>query len=170
MKPKVNLLAATSFDWKLLFQNEHSPTRGLDSSGYNFSDFAAYLAALKEFQSQKQENPIQTIRHPGRLANHLFFSILVQVDRDVIIELRELFDFDIITAESKDSTFIILSGTLARWKTAVADALHGDRSYDLRIIFDTIFHLFHKLGLGEIWSDYSKRNLGDKTFLLEYRP
>lgn len=170
MKPKVNLLAATAFDLEPLFCGGHSPIRGIDSSGYNLSEFSRYLAALKEFQSQKQENPIKTIRHPGRLANHLFFSFLVHVDRDAVLDILQLFDFDIIWSNANKGTVLIMSGTLSRWKTAVTDALHGDRSYDIRVVFDTIYLLFRKMGLSEIWADYSRRSLGDKTFLLEYKP
>ena len=82
-------------------------------------------------------------------------------------EMLEKTYLNIISNNSKEGRVAIVTGSLKQWKQAIIEILSTSQSFEVRKIFNICLDVFYKLGLREIWHEYRKRSLKDKTYLLE---
>ena len=149
----------------------HSPIHGIDSYPYELSDYARVIAAFGEFRSSKTCDPKQTLHSAGDLLSHLHYGFLIDGSANLIYQIMELTDLKIISARLKDKKgrAAIVSGTLKQWRDAIINILCTTmrRNSELRWVFGECLDFFCHLGLSDLWHDYRKRSLEDKTYLLE---
>lgn len=150
----------------------HSPSRGIDSSNLKLSDYACFLAALGEFQSGKEEEPLNTLRNNDYILKHLFFGFLISGSTSLIFRIMELTDLNVITAKAKNKGRVaIVTGTLYQWKSAIIACLDQKliKNFELRWVFNECLNCFYISGLRNVFDDYRKVGLKDQTYLLEYK-
>ncbi len=150
----------------------HSPTRGLDASNLKLSDYARFLASLGEFQSCKALKPFDTLKSNNHLLRHLFFGFLISGSSSLIFRIMELTDLDVTTARGKDKIRIaVVTGDLKKWKDAIIICLDKSliKNFELRWVFNQCLDFLYAAGLRNIFDDYRKSGLEDRTYLLEYK-
>lgn len=171
----VKPLLATSVDWLAHIKNVaelvgRSPTRGIDDSGLKLSNHAIFLASLAEFHSGKPEQPLDILRNDNMVLRHLFFGFLISGTKSMICRIMEMTDLDITTTNTlADGRAAVVTGTLQVWKSAIVICLHQQLDFDLRCVFNKCLDVFFAAGLQNVFADYRKTGLPDKTYLLEYR-
>jgi hypothetical protein len=173
----VKPLVSSNIAWTEFLKNVaeltgHSPSRGIDSSNLKLSGYACFLASLGEFQSGKEQNPLDILRNDDYLLRHLFFGFLISGSTSLIFRIMELTDLDVTTAKSKNKGRVaIVTGNLQRWKDAIVICLNQSliKNFELRWAFNQCLDCFYSAGLRNIFDDYRKKGLKDKTFLLEYK-
>jgi hypothetical protein len=177
MIPQIKFIGGTQIDWNLFLQscNEalgYSPIRGVDSLNRELSDPGKLLASLSAFHDRlKIGDPLAAIRDCGSLLRHLSYMFLVYCDKELILNIRERTQLNVTSSEAAgDGYVVIVSGSLFDYRTATLECCTVDAPFDLRYLFDGFILYFDSLGLSEIWHEYRKRPLKDKTFLLEYKP
>lgn len=173
----VKPLILSNVDWTNFIKNVavlagHSPTRGLDASGLKLGDYTRFIAALGEFQSGKALKPFDTLKSNNHLLRHLFFGFLISGSTSLIFRIMELTDLDVTTAKVKDKgRMAIVTGTLGEWKAAIITCLDKSliKNFELRWVFNSCLDTFYTAGLRNIFDDYRKKGLEDRTYLLEYK-
>ena len=150
----------------------HSPTRGLDASRLKLSDYARFLASLGELQSGKEQKPLDILRSQSNPLKHLFFGFLISGSTSLIFRIMELTDLDVTTARGKDKIRVALvTGNLKQWKDAIIICLDKSliKNFELRWVFNQCLDFLYAAGLRNIFDDYRKSGLEDRTYLLEYK-
>lgn len=173
----VNPLLVSSVAWTQFIKNTaeltgHSPTHSIDNSNLKLSDYARYLVTLGEFQSGKQQNPLDVLRDNDHLLRHLSFGFLISGTTSLIFRVMELTDLNVLTAKGVDKGRVaVVTGTLEQWKKAIIACLSQKliKNYELRWVFNECLNCFYSAGLRNIFDNYRKKGLEDQTFLLEYK-
>lgn len=175
MIPKIILIAWPQIDWPTLAKASdvvlgYNPVKPADKSDRQLSDHARLLAVLSAFSDRDSTDPLKSIREAGSLLNHLKFSFLIAADRETIFRISTTTRLDCTPNDSVDGGLAaIVSGTLSEWREATIELCHSNSPMPIRVLMDTVVLQFEKLGLGEVWSDYRKVQLKDKTFRLEHK-
>lgn len=149
-----------------------SPTSSIDNSNLKLSDYARYLVTLGEFQSGKQQAPLDILRNNDHLLRCLFFGFLINGSSSLIFRIMELTDLDVLTAKGADKSRIaVVNGSLKQWKDAIIICLSQKliKNYELRYVFNECLNCFYAAGLRNIFDNYRKKGLEDQTYLLEYK-
>ena len=173
----VKPLLLSNLDWINFIKNVavltgHSPSRGIDSSKLKLGDYARFIAALGEFQSGKEQNPLDTLRNNDHLLRHLFFGFLVSGSTSLIYRIMELTDLNVTSAKAKDKGRVaVVTGNLQQWKAAIITCLDSSliKNFELRWAFNGCLDVFYAAGLRNIFDSYRKKGLEDQTYLLEYK-
>jgi hypothetical protein len=148
----------------------HSPSRGVDIDGQHLSDYAKFLVSLDEFRVGKILKSVDTLSKSSTTLRHLFFSFILTTTPTTLLKLSELSDLNIISARNDHKRVAYISGTLLQWRTAVIAALDNiEHDVEIRYIFNKALEFFNQCGFKYIFSNYSRKNLADGTFLLEYK-
>lgn len=173
----VTPLTMSNVNWTHFIKNVaeltgHSPTHSIDNSQLKFGDCANFLIALGEFQSNKEEKPLDVLRNNDYLLRHLHFGFLISGSTASAFRILELTDLDVLTAKGKNKgRVIIITGTLKQWKDAIVICLGQKlvKNFELRWIFNQCLDCFYQAGLRNIFDDYKRKELEDQTYLLEYK-
>jgi hypothetical protein len=169
-------IAASAVNWQLYIDTAadwlgHAPSRGVDASSSRLSDFAKYTASLVEFSTKQEIDPRGVLRgRPGPQLHHTFFSVMVREKHATILRIAEAAGLSVLSSSTGRERAAIVSGTLAAWRDAVIVFCHKDTPRDLRELFNEVKRMFDHIGLADIWHDYKRRGLPDKTYYLEYKP
>lgn len=172
MVPQVALLSMPNVNWvdyakvtKAVLG--YNISQSLDKARLKPDSMGYYLCSLAAVE---EENPVygNVLREPGHLLDHLFFSFIIVCDSQTRLDLAIYTPLSIVTAESIAATTCnVVSGTLADWRASIVNGSVLDESYSIRTAFNKCLVIFESLGLGRIWSEYSKVQLPDQTFRLE---
>lgn len=149
-----------------------SPARGLDSSNLKLSDYARFLVSIGEFQSGKEQTPLDILREESNPLKHLFFGFLISGSTSLIFRIMELTTLEVTTARGLDKIrAAIVTGTLGQWKDAIVACLDQRmvHNFELRWTFNQCLDFLHAAGLRAIFDNYRRKGLDDRTFLLEYK-
>lgn len=173
----VNPLIAPNIAWVTYIKDTvsltgHSPARGLDSSNLKLSDYARFLVSIGEFQSGKIQKPLDILRGESSPLKHLFFGFLISGSTSLIFRIMELTDLEVTTARGLNKTRIaIVTGTLSQWKDAIVSCLNQKliRNFELRWTFNQCLDFLYAAGLRNVFDDYRRKGLEDRTFVLEYK-
>lgn len=177
MIPEVILISRIDVDWPTLRKNIHvasgqSPSNLIAQCPVKFSQAAEYLvfAACLKYNFVNKD-PLQILRTlPHEILNFLHYSFLFACDSETYNTLRILNDIVLAQIQVSDGVYCILgTGTLFDWKEAITLHLSHRVIYEknYRILFDKLLILMEQEGLGELFSEYRKKSLPDKTFVLE---
>ena len=123
--------------------------RSLDLAGIKPGTPEAYYKALGEFAITPSEAKVQRF---------LRFAFLTDLH-------CEYYCFDLNILRGKN--LVILDGNLAQWKDAVKFGCDNDQEPATIEFFNGVLQFFESAGLGGIWSDCRKQDLGNGLFLLE---
>lgn len=165
-------LAYTQVDWKILIQSSQkalglSPTRGLDSAGIKIDDHQAYLATLG-FDNK----PLEQLRSGGWDGSfkHVHFSFVTVASLETIASLSGIISvlYRIIDFKTDDS-YAIYTGDMEQWRNLIIKYAIVDATIELRGTACRIMNYLENLGFKDLWSEYTKQSLNDKTFILKRR-
>lgn len=163
-------IAKTQIDWQLFLTLTskflgRSVTKTIDHQSFNLKDSISYLIAFSEFEEELNGVPSDF----ECVLKHFNFSFLVLCSKDLLLEVSTASDLKISFTESISEILIcsIISGNLQEWRTAIINGTSDRSTFIVRNFFDKIFLEFDKLGLGCLWSKYSKIQMSDSTFRLK---
>lgn len=173
----VNPLLASNVAWAAYLNDiatltGRSPTSGLDSSNLKLKDAARFIASVGEFQSGKEQKPLEVLRNHTNPLKHVFFGFLISGSTSLIFRILELTDLDVTSARGKDKGRVaVITGNLQQWKDAIITCLDKQliRNYELRWVFNQCLDFLYSAGLRNVFDNYRKSGLEDHTYLLEYK-
>lgn len=172
MDDRVIPIAITNVAWQQYLNTVtellgKSPSRGVDSCSAKLSDFAKYTASLAEFQMGQELDAKRILRTRGPWLQHTFYSFLILTSNTMILKVAEATDLSILSTKADTYRLALVSGTLDKWRDAVILFCDKSGSKRLRLIFNQIKRAFDQLGLQDVFFEFSLRDAGDGTFLLE---
>lgn len=177
MIPQVQAIGGTEIAWEGFLKAcvdtlGYSPIRGVDAIKRELSEPAKFVAALSAFHDKLNANdPIKSIRSAGSLLKHLSYTFMVLADDQLILDIRERTELTLTSASTMvGCRLILISGNLKQFLDATVECCSPDVSIDIRYLFDFIVLHFDRIGLGELWYEYRRKSVKDKTFLLEHKP
>lgn len=147
-----------------------SPTRELDASNMPSGTPASFIAALGEFQN-KGTHPTNALRDNLQLQKHMSFGFFVACDRETLHQILIAGeDFQVLLAEpGRMKEHFIITGTLYTWRVAITKGCQEDSPVESREFFNHMWILFDKFGFRDVFGTHRRKDLKDKTFMLEQR-
>lgn len=162
-------IAYTKPDWQCFIRCVQeslgtSPTRGLDDCRMDPQMPASYLATLDFENSPNLAIELTTMTGTG---DHFFFTFLLTAPLVVILPLYT--DVKILRhlTRDEDEQLYILTASINQWKQIVVKYCHQDQPQKLRLIMNRIMNHLETAGFRELWANYDKTTLTDKTFVLK---
>lgn len=172
MQPLVILIGKTEIDWTnyLGIARQalgHSISQGIDSNNIEPNTLAAFISTLSELFNSNG-NPITSLRDAGCLIDHINFSYLVISDTSVPFYLLQNSNLRIHIKETLVSgcSLLYVSGSLMVWRESIINLTTGSEPHAVRLVIDKIMLIFEQEGFKEIFFNYKKQMLPDKTFKL----
>lgn len=146
-----------------------SITNLTDRSPISFSQDAQYLVALANLTGITGPSAIDILRNlPNRFLNSLSYTVIFACGTDIYLEAKEYLQVQLFSKAMQDKCLVLGTGLLREWHDDIVYNLMTDeRSFEFRLLIDSIYLGFEQIGLGHLWSNYRKRQCKDKTFLLE---
>jgi len=177
MTPEVILISKTEVDWSTLRKNIFVATNLTPSSliaqcPVTFSPAAEYLifAAYLKYDFIIKD-PLQILRTmPRDILAFLQYSFLVACDKETLDTLRDMVNIVWCINKVENNKYCVLgTGPLFDWWYYIILYLSSVVTYEknYRVLFDKLLILLEQEGLGELFYEYRKKSLLDKTFLLE---
>lgn len=143
----------------------YSPSANADASGKRLNDSERFLSCLA---SMKDQNAPVSL--PPHLLSHVSFSVLIATgERDLMDVLECCSSMNFTTADTivRSIQAVVITGTLAQWKTAILSGCSEHTESSVRYLFNQILNLFEVANLN-VWGDCIKRESQDHhTLLLE---
>jgi len=167
MTPEVILINRPAIDFQSLLGITlkvlgYSLSRASDNVQREMSDAERFLSCL----AAMRETPTLA---PKLLSHTLFSALVVAAERDMtdILECCSGMAFVIADTLARGIQCSIISGTLAKWRDAVASGCEADVEPQVRFAFNKLLGLFTDEHLN-LWTDYCMKQAPDNiTFLLE---
>jgi len=168
MNPEAILISAPSVDFRTFLGLSHkvlgrSPATSSDACRRELSDAEKFLSCLAALR-----DPLAAAGLPPHLLAHVSFSALIGADdRDMFDILQCCAGLPFVTAETtvRGVRIVVVTGTLAQWRDAVASGCGKGVTPSVRHCFNKLYGLFTASGLN-VWGDYQTRQASDQTFLL----
>jgi hypothetical protein len=169
MPVNVALIVQPSIDFNTLLGITHEAVgRNIaavaDASPRSLSPSEKYVVSLA---SMKNPTPDVT----ESLLSHVSFGILIIIDSHNVLDVLDVasgMSFVSVETEIPDCQLIVLTGTLAQWRDAIASGTSSSAATHVRTCYSKILLLFDQLGLSSIWKDYSWTS--DRTgYYLEHK-
>lgn len=174
MDDRVIPIAILSIDWQRYLSTssewlDHPPSKGVDSCPSRLSDIAKYVASLGEFLAGKETNAKRVLRERGPWLQHVFFSFMILTSERAILRIAETTDLHVLSSQVEEGRGAVVSGTLDRWKDAVVLCCGEHSTKRVRLLFNEVKRVFDHVGLQDVFFDFSIKDAGDGTFLLEHK-
>lgn len=146
-----------------------SITNLTDRSPISFSPDAQYLIALANLTGITGPSAIDVLRNiPNRFLNALSYTVIFACDINTYLEAKAYLQVQLFNRGVQDKCLVLGTGPLREWHgDVVYNLMTDERSFEFRLLVDSIYLGFEQIGLGHLWSNYKKRQCKDKTFLLE---
>lgn len=162
---EVTPLTASQVDWntfvdKIIKYTGKSPAKILDSAGVPPGDYASYLAILTT-----SEQPREGLRTCDNVLRFGTYSFLLQAPVSVAIALTTVGGLDMLMLDGENDVYII-NGTLYAWKQAALMLCRRNTNAKVRYIINCCVLQLERSGLYDVFSNYRKEHLEDKTFAL----
>jgi hypothetical protein len=168
----VTLLSATSVNWDGFLSVSRdalgrSVANQLDNENCNSWDAASYISALSEIWHPGLSTK-SAIRAAGNLLQHYCVSVLLVGSRELALEVGQETGLACKSSGTRRDEYYltVVTGDLQQWRSSVINCSTGDESQGLREFMNRCHEIFEKLGLGELWSEYRRRDAGDLTVTL----
>lgn len=144
-----------------------SISKSVDSYRFPTKNVSVLICYLTEMLNS---GSIPSLKNAGALLRHLSYSLVIRSSFLSIFDLLSNSSISVSSAECSDGTYLsYASGNLEEWREAIINSCSDSSSIELRLLFDRILLTFEKEGLSDVFSDYRKVNLPDKTFRLEQK-
>lgn len=169
MLPVLIPLSQQIVDWQsfLTFLRDTTglePAKRLDELKIKVGDHASYLETLICLVHGLGVHPQQILRRgDSAIFKHLMFSFAAYHDEENL--LQPILVNSELDAIGKDGA-VVITGSLDKWSAAVHEFCTVEHTFNIRLIFNKVLLHFEQAGLEEIWNDYAKQRLEDKTFIL----
>lgn len=155
-------MSVTTIDWTVFLNIlkkifNRSLTTNLDTKKLAVGDLSSFIMILGGIRNPNAD-PLILLREAGPLLRHISAGFVVlgfNVD-----DLAYSTDLKIVKTEKLS----VVSGNLEEWRTAI---INCNKTVEQREFFNKCLSHFEKVGLGQLWSYYSKVDLNDATYKLE---
>lgn len=179
MVPEIVPVSRVMVDWKLLRKTVFDvtglqPSSIIAQSPVKFTEVAEYLLFVAylylDITDEKPYNVLLSL--PRECMEYVHYTFLIGCDRDVVEDLREKTRAHYTLTDVGKGYCVLGTGSLSIWYDAIILNLTHPRlalkaSYGTRILFDKLMLFLEKEGLSQLFSNYIKMPLKDKTFMLE---
>ncbi len=130
--------------------------------------FAGFLSLLANI-FKGITDPLNGIREAGSLLNHLQYTFLIVCDKQTLSDLQEEGHLHITSTATNNVNYVALlaSGTLTEWRLTISNLCTESSYRDLRQLLNTIVKMFDGLGLSQVFFEFKRKSMSDKTFYLE---
>lgn len=171
MKAQMIPIGTTVIDWNnyLVACKEilhRSVTKELDARSMVVKSASGFIGTLKEFENPGGE-PSAGLQDTS-LTRHWHYVYLIATDKCTLDELlqRVAKVLSVTTASTNTGEPIlsVISGNMQEWRFATLACCSGNEGVELRRLFDAFVLHFEAVGLGELFAEYKKSALQDKTF------
>lgn len=154
-------------EWKTFvsFCENHlgfSPTRGLDNIRMQLNDPISFLASL-----DLKNDPLNALREGGQHLDHYFLSFFMFVEHEHFLALVNNSSLRIMAHEAKRDYVLIVTGSIADWKASVIQGCSRRADKEYRILMNKVYDFFVIGRFKEVFSNFKRTQLNDKTFILE---
>lgn len=134
-----------------------NPVPSLDTYYIKPDTLLGYLASLI-----KEGDPRQGVRDLEYILKHISISFVIRA-RD-LNDIRYFTELALL--ELREETFL-LTGTLGQWKKAAIDLCNRAACTKTRYALNCCVLYIEKAGLQDVFGNYGKQTLPDKTFILQ---
>lgn len=172
MNPEVTIIGRPSVDSSnlLFIANKilgRSLSKSVDAKRSTIKSPGVLICYLLEMANN---NSTPSLKNAGSLLRHLSYSFLIRSGSLTIFDLLSQSSVDVFSVECEDGANLsYASGNLEEWKVAIINSCSDSSTLELRLLFDKILLLFEAEGLSDIFSEYRKITLPDKTFRIEQK-
>lgn len=179
MVPEIIPVSRVKVDWPLLRKTASQAT-GLRPSGriaqspVKFSEAAEYLlfAAYLYLDTQEDDPHRILLNLPRECLDFLHYSFMIACGPDTVNDLREKTRAHYTMTDMGRGYCVLGTGPLSVWYDAVVlNLTHPQMAFksmaNTRLLLDKLMLFFEKEGLQALFRDTTKKQLPDKTFLLE---
>lgn len=146
----------------------HSVSDSLDARRMPADNAAAFIVTLDELCHDKICNPTMVLREAGALLRHVAFGFLIVGPSQVFYDLRENSTLSVTSALTPKDGFKIgvVTGNMEEWRNAIINCANDRTSFELRTLVNQCMLCLEQAGLGEVWANFQKTSMRDKTFRL----
>jgi hypothetical protein len=175
----IEIVSRSKIEWPLLRKTISDatglqPSSSIRQSHVKFSDaaealiFGAYL--ILDITDEDPHDVLLNL--PRECLEYLHYTFLIACSRDTVDDLREKTNANYIMLDVGSSYCVLGTGPLSVWYDAITLNLTYPRMswkgfHGTRLLLNKMLYLFEKEGLQALFSKYNKKQLPDKTFLLE---
>ncbi len=142
-----------------------SPASAADSSQRQLTDASRFLSCLSAMRNSEAEVGLNP-----KFLSHVMYSVLIVADEPDVLDIMECAGgMPFVTVETivRGVLMVIMSGSLAQWKSAVIAGSTPDMTPGVRHAFNRIQTQFQSEGIS-LWMDFRQRQATDNvTYLLE---
>jgi hypothetical protein len=169
MDTVVQPLALTQIDWDTyinFFQEVigRSPTHDLDAHLMQVGELDSFIASLAV-----GIDPRQALRNNNTVLKHVSAGFMTNATSETIRVIMETGIAGITYtdyARGNPRFFSILSGTVEDWKNTILSLCTPATSFEVRFVVNSCCLYLEKASLFEVFGNYGKDTLSDKTFIL----
>ena len=178
MIPEIITVSHTVVDWPMLKKNVsaalgQSPFRASDQCPVPLSEAAELLICVAIMKHSFTGDALSILRSmPLDCMEYLHYTFLIACDEKAYVALLNLSNITFTTQRVNDNVYCILgTGPLSAWFLYTTLTLSSKflENTNYRVLFDKLLILLEQEGLGELFNDYKKISLQDKTFKLEHK-
>jgi hypothetical protein len=180
MNSEVVIVSRTVVDWPLLRKTVSQvtglrPSEHISQSPVTFTEQAEALifAAYLYLDTPSATDPHKMLSNlPRECLDFLHYTFLIGCDRDVVDDLREKTRAHYSMVDVGRGYCILGTGGLSVWYDAIVLNLTNPNMAlksvsNTRLLLDKLLLLLCKEGLHALFSQYTRKQLPDRTFLLE---
>lgn len=171
MLPQVKLIGKSEIDSRSFYGDlrqalGRAVTGPIDKAGADPEKVASLIVATCEMLVPDQ-NYHKILRNPGSVTKHFFFSFFALSLRSHCSEFSQHTTLGCHCVQAKHSLHLhLLSGTLEQWRTAIINCSSDIVEPDFRKLINCCMFEFEKIGLKDLWFNYSKQTASDDTIRL----
>lgn len=181
MQPEIISVSRVKVDWPLLRKAVSQatglrPSDRIAQSPVKFTEAAEYLLfAAYLYLDVSEDDPHKILLNlPRECLDFLHYSFLIACDRDVIEDLREKTRAHYTMTDVGRGYCVLGTGPLSVWHDAIVlNLTHPTANLKgfqgTRLLLNKLMLFFEKEGLQALFRDTTKKQLPDKTFLLEHK-
>jgi hypothetical protein len=181
MNPEIIPVSRVKVDWPTLRKNVSQatglrPSDRIAQSPVKFTEAAEYLLfAAYLYLDITEDDPHRVLLNlPRECLDFLHYSFLIACERSIIEDLREKTRAHYTMTDVGRGYCVLGTGPLSVWYDAVVlNLTHPQLALKgmgpTRVLFNKLMLFFEKEGLQALFRDTAKKQLPDKTFLLEHK-
>ncbi len=161
------LITGPAIDFNSLLSLTHealgySIAENADTCGRKLVDTEKYLSCLAALKGSEIT---------PHLFVHVSFAVLVLAEERDLLDILEYANMPFVRADTlaPGVKLALLTGNLVQWRDAVASATSETVPPTVRTCYSKILHLFDRVGLSSVWSEFNRTPAPDRSgYLLEY--
>lgn len=113
--------------------------------------------------------PLEALREDRHILEHFMVSFLCILDDALIQTIATRTRLRMIQRATRKEHVVILTGTMSEWLDAIVSGCQENDDYDFRWVMNYIMIHLERVGFKEIFHNWDKHFLQDKTFKLRHK-